>query len=96
MKRRETIQYLALSSASFFTSIDVDKKLVNGNWLAGNKPRNNYDYILLYWMPYDNNLSRFGQPIIEMLSKGVQSDKVLVIVQSDLSNAKQLSRNIIT
>ncbi|HEY9295024.1 MAG TPA: clostripain-related cysteine peptidase, partial [Phormidium sp.] len=96
MKRRETIQYLALSSASFFTSIDVDKKLVNGNWLAGNKPRKNYDYILLYWMPYDNNLSRFGQPIIEMLSKGVQSDKVLVIVQSDLSNAKQLSRNIIT
>lgn len=96
MKRRETIQYLALSSASFFTSIDVDKKLVNGNWLAENKPRNNYDYILLYWMPYDNNLSRFGQPIIEMLSKGVQSDKVLVLVQSDLSNAKQLSRNVIT
>lgn len=96
MKRRETIQYLALSSASFFTTIDVDKKIVNGNWLAGNKPRKNYDYILLYWMPYDNNLSRFGQPIIEMLSKGVQSDKVLVIVQSDLSNAKQLSRNIIT
>ena len=96
MKRRETIQYLALSSASFFTSIDVDKKLVKGNWVAGNKPRKNYDYILLYWMPYDNNLSRFGQPIIEMLSKGVQSDKVLVIVQSDLSNAKQLSRNIIT
>ena len=96
MKRRETIQYLALSSASFFTSIDVDKKLVNGNWLAGNKPQKNYDYILLYWMPYDNNLSSFGQPIIEMLSKGVQSDKVLVIVQSDLSNAKQLSRNIIT
>ena len=96
MKRRETIQYLALSSASFFTSIDVDKKLVNGNWLAGNKPIKNYDYILLYWMPYDNNLSRFAQPIIEMLSKGVQSDKVLVLVQSDLSNAKQLSRNIIT
>jgi Clostripain family len=96
VKRRETIQYLALSSASFFTSIDVDKKIVNGNWLAGNKPRNNYDYILLYWMPYDNNLSSFGQPIIEMLSKGVQSDKVLVIVQSDRSNAKQLSRNIIT
>jgi hypothetical protein len=96
VKRRETIQYLALSSASFFTSIDVDKKIVNGNWLAGNKPRKNYDYILLYWMPYDNDLSRFGQPIIEMLSKGVQSDKVLVLVQSDLSNAKQLSRNIIT
>src|ERR671917_453561 len=75
MKRRETIQYLALSSASFFTAIDVDKILVNGNWLAGNKPRKNYDYILLYWMPYDNNL---------------------VLVQSDRSNAKQLSRNIIT
>ncbi|WP_445246874.1 clostripain-related cysteine peptidase [Microcoleus sp. OTE_8_concoct_300] len=96
MKRRETIQYLALSSASFFTAIDVDKKLVNNNWLAANKPRKNYDYILLYWMPYDNDLSRFGQPIIEMLSKGVQSDKVLVLVQSDLSNAKHLSRNIIT
>jgi hypothetical protein len=47
-------------------------------------------------MPYDNNLSRFGQPIIQMLSRGVQNGNLLVIVQSDFSEAPQLSRRIIT
>lgn len=31
-----------------------------------------------------------------MLSKGVQTGKVLVLVQSDFSGARRLSRNIIT
>ena len=47
-------------------------------------------------MPYDNNLSGFGTPILQMLTKGVQSDNILAVVESDFSGAKQLSRNIIS
>ncbi len=96
MKRRETIQYLAISNAAFLSTLYLDKQLANSNLNAANQTLPNYDYILLYWMPYDNNLSTFGQPIIEMLSKGVQTDKILVLVQSDFSGARRLSRNIIT
>lgn len=54
-----------------------------------------YDWIVLYWMPYDNNLSKFGLPIINMLSKGVKDDNILVLVQSDFYGDKQLSRRVI-
>lgn len=54
-----------------------------------------YDWIILYWMPYDNNLSGFGLPIIKMLAKGVKDDNILVLVQSDFSFDKQLSRRVI-
>lgn len=64
--------------------------------MLGSPVKNHYDWILLYWMPYDNNLSRFGQPIIQMLSKGVKNDKVLVVVQSDFSGSAQVSRSIIS
>ncbi len=37
-----------------------------------------YDWIFLYWMPYDNNLSEFSTPVLGMLAKGVQSDNILV------------------
>ena len=55
-----------------------------------------YDWIFLYWMPYDNNLSRFGTPIIEMITKGVQTQDILVVIESDFIGTKQLSRHIIT
>lgn len=96
MKRRETIQYLAISNAAFLSTLYLGQQLDNSNLNAANQTLPNYDYILLYWMPYDNNLSTFGQPIVEMLSKGVQTEKVLVLVQSDFSGARRLSRNIIT
>ena len=95
MNRRKLLEYGALSSASF---------LVNQNWLnsthaKANLPKsmrdNSYEWLVLYWMPYDNNLSVFGSPILDMLTRGVQSDNILVVVESDFSGAKQLSRNII-
>ena len=55
-----------------------------------------YDWIFLYWMPYDNSLSKFGTPILEMLTKGVESDKILVVLQSKFSGEKQIFRNLIT
>ncbi len=47
-------------------------------------------------MPYDNNLSRFGIPILEMLTKGVQTENIIVVVQSKFSGAKHILRNLIT
>ena len=46
-------------------------------------------------MPYDNNLSGFGVPILQMIKKGVQSENILALVESDFSGEKQLSRHII-
>jgi hypothetical protein len=95
MKRRKLLEYGALSSASFL----VNQKWLNSTHDKANLPKSmkekhSYEWSVLYWMPYDNNLSRFGVPILEMLTRGVQSDNILV-VESDFSGAKQLSRNII-
>ncbi len=46
-------------------------------------------------MPYDNNLSRFGTPILQMIKRGVQSENILALIESDVSGAEQLSRHLI-
>jgi Clostripain family len=91
VKRRKVIKLSAIGITSLIQTIDYS----GHKYMLGSMVKNHYDWILLYWMPYDNNLSRFGQPIIEMLSKGVKSDNILVIVQSDFSGSAQLSRTII-
>lgn len=97
MERKKFIQYSALSSASFLANISITHLHTSkamGAESTSNKPL--YDWILLYWMPYDNNLSQFGKPILDMLAKGVQSDNILVLVQSKLWGDKNLSRHIIS
>ncbi len=97
MWRRKFLQYSALGSASLVLNLSLVNQNRSEALLSANlSDKQLYDWILLYWMPYDNDLSRFGLPILEMLSKGVQSDNVLVLVQSELSGAKNLSRDIIT
>ncbi|MEG4839353.1 clostripain-related cysteine peptidase [Microcoleus sp. B9-D4] len=92
MKRREALKLVTVSMSSLIGTI-----YYSGNqYMLGSTVKNYYDWILLYWMPYDNNLSRFGQPIIQMLSKGVKNDKILVVVQSDFSGSAQVSRSIIS
>jgi hypothetical protein len=97
MKRRKFIYYGAISSTVFGVNTALSKfHKINALSLERIAQKPLYDWILLYWMPYDNNLSYLGLPIIRMLAKGVQSDNILVVVESDLSEAEQLSRNIIT
>ncbi|MEG3895226.1 MULTISPECIES: clostripain-related cysteine peptidase [unclassified Microcoleus] len=91
MKRRKALKLITVSMSSLIETI-----YSGDQYMLGSTVKNHYDWILLYWMPYDNNLSRFGQPIIQMLSKGVKNDKVLVVVQSDFSGAAQVSRSIIS
>lgn len=57
-------------------------------------------------MPYDNDLVRFGEPIVEMLTRGTQNSEIAVVVQSDywgdpkmhrrqLANGLQTSINVV-
>lgn len=96
MKRKKFIQYGTLASASVLANLGLPIFNLTHRAIASVGKQQSYDWVVLYWMPYDNNLSRFGIPILEMIRKGVQSDNVLVAVQSKLSGDKHLSRHIIT
>lgn len=96
MQRRKFLHYSALGSASFLLNMGLLNQNQSEVGAASTSNKQVYDWIFLYWMPYDNNLSRFGVPILNMLAKGVQSDNILVVVESKLSGAKHLSRNVIT
>lgn len=43
-------------------------------------------------MPYDNDLVRFGEPIIEMLARGTRNSEVVVVVQSDYFGDTKMRR----
>ena len=97
MNRRKFIHYGGLGSASFLVNLAIPNQKPSNAFLSKSINRTQvYDWIFLYWMPYDNNLSDFGKPILQMLTKGVKTANILVVVQSDFSGAKRLSRNIIT
>lgn len=96
MKRRKFIQYGAIGSSAFFANIALLNYEQASIYGASVNSQKLYDWIILYWMPYDNNLSRFGTPILEMLAKGVQSDRILVAVESKLSGERHLSRHLIS
>lgn len=92
MKRRRLIKYGLLGSTSlFFNLSQTQKKLI-----AQMGEKQHYDWVFLYWMPYDNNLSPFGKPILNMIGEGVRNNNLLVAVQMDLWNATQLSRIVMT
>lgn len=55
-----------------------------------------YRWVFLYWMPYDNNLSRLKTPILKMIQAGVQSENMLVVVESDSWRQDKLSRHLFT
>lgn len=96
MKRRAFIHYGIIGSSLFLVSQGLFNRNKNILLSATVKNKPLYDWIILYWMPYDNDLSSFGIPIMQRLSRGISSSNILVVVESDLSGAKQLSRNVIT
>lgn len=97
MNRRKLIQYGALSSASLLANMALLTQKPMVAFSSKNMSNKRiYDWIFLYWMPYDNNLSRFGIPILQMIKRGVKSENILALVESDFSGAEQLSRHLIT
>ncbi|BDM80939.1 hypothetical protein [Acaryochloris marina] len=80
MKRRKFIQYV-MGSACFPGIVSRELNVAQTAQLAPAQAR--YKWAVLYWMPYDNDLSHFGEPIIEMLISGTQNTDVAIAVQSD-------------
>jgi hypothetical protein len=54
--------------------------------------KSHHKWVVLYWMPYDNDLARFGEPIVEMLTRGTQNSGIAVVVQSDYRGDPQMRR----
>lgn len=87
MHRRKFCQYLAVGTSCLAVSISTSAALA-----ITPKAKLNHPWVALYWMPYDNNLSRFGEPIIEMLTSGTQQSTAAVAIQSDYWGAANMRR----
>jgi hypothetical protein len=53
---------------------------------------NIYDWVFVYYMSYDNDLSSFGEGILRDLRNGLLSSKVAVVVQADFISSKGMKR----
>jgi len=91
MHRRKLLYYGMVSTATCLINSSLIHPVT-----AKTKVTKIYDWIFLYWMPYDNNLARFAQPVMQMLTQSVPNDNMLVCVQSDRFGEQQLQRHIIT
>jgi hypothetical protein len=53
---------------------------------------NVYDWVFIYYMSYDNDLSPFGEVILKDLKSGLSSSKVAVVVQGDFIDSSGMER----
>lgn len=53
------------------------------------------DWVLLYWMAYDNNLEVFEAPITDMLAEGVTTPDIAVVVVADRRADDGLTRTVL-
>lgn len=51
-----------------------------------------WDWVFFYYMGYDNNLESCGRPILDMLKKGITSDRVAVITAADFNDTDGMKR----
>lgn len=87
MRRRSFCRYVALGSASFVGRYSSSAMIPNSS-----QSKSRHPWVILYWMPYDNDLVRFGEPIIEMLARGTRNSKAVVVVQSDYFGDTKMRR----
>ena len=45
------------------------------------------NWLFVYYMPYDNNMTALGAPIIDMIQKGINSNNVIATVQADFTDS---------
>lgn len=53
-------------------------------------------WAFLYWMPYDNDLSQFSQPVLDQLQSAARNSSAVVAVQSDLPGRANMVRTVIS
>lgn len=79
-----------MGSACFAGIVGRDLTFVMSS--ASSQVKSRHKWVVLYWMPYDNDLARFGEPIVEMLTNGTQNSEIAVVVQSDYWGDPQMRR----
>lgn len=90
MKRRSFCRHLVLGSACFAGVVGSD--LASAITAKSSTAKSRYKWVVLYWMPYDNDLVRFGEPIIEMLTRAAHNPNIAVVVQSDYWDEPKMRR----
>ncbi len=60
------------------------------------KPAPDRDWVLVYYMSYDNNLERCGPIILDALERGVRDSKLIVTVLSDDTDKSGLNRIVLS
>lgn len=89
MKRRNFCRYVNLGFACFAGVIAKDSSAMISE---SSQPKSRHPWVVLYWMPYDNNLVHFGEPIIKMLARGTKNSEAVVVVQSDYFGDTKMRR----
>lgn len=51
-----------------------------------------WEWVFIYYMAYDNNLDRFGRPILDMLKEGVKNESVAVVTFADFRDKDGMKR----
>jgi hypothetical protein len=53
---------------------------------------NIYEWVFVYYMSYDNDLSSYGEVILRDLRNGLSNSKIAVVVQADFIDSKGMKR----
>ena len=53
---------------------------------------NVYEWVFVYYMSYDNDLSSYGEVILRDLRNGLSNSKIAVVVQADFIDSKGMKR----
>jgi hypothetical protein len=59
-------------------------------------PTEKAKWAFLYWIPYDNDLARFAQPVLEQLQRGAVHSNAVVAVQVDTPDLANMQRIVFT
>jgi hypothetical protein len=61
----------------------------------GNAQQRNLDWLLIYYLPYDNNLSPLADAIIDQFTAAKTNGKVCIVLQSDLAGPGGMTRYVV-
>ncbi|WP_413160303.1 clostripain-related cysteine peptidase [Capilliphycus salinus ALCB114379] len=92
MKRRHFC-HAAISSACLMRILG--QNLASASSSKSSPIKVHHNWVVLYWMPYDNELMRFGEPILKMLTSGTRDSETLVVVQSDYWGDTKMRRRLL-
>ena len=70
--------------------------LIAGHNLFSQSEKIKTDWLFIYYMPYDNDLSKHGEPIIKMIGDNIRSENVMVTIQAEFANSHGMKRYLIT